>query len=309
MHVGGPPSRLVLEEVARSVVEGKLDVPAEASSWKLLQLGQQHAVLLLQVERPTRRLALKVASTEGRASVDLARTAAVLALARQAGAPVSEVLAVGTLDLEVRWQYLLQQHVAGVPWRWLRPRLDSTQLGKAHRQIAAAVLAVQSVQMPSFGELDSRGLPAGTDLLSAVRQRAGLRILDRHRRVLFAEALDQRAELFADPGRPTLSHDDLHHENVLFHPASAGVRLVALLDWDKAWAGPAESDVARMALWDDMTGPDFWATYRAAVPYAEGADERAMLYQLLWCLEYDAPTARHRSDTLKLCQRLGLRTE
>ena len=46
-----------------------------------------------------------------------------------------------------------------------------------------------------------------------------------------------------------------------------------------------------------MTGPGFWEVYRAAVPEAPGWPRRALLHQLLWCLEYDAPTQRHRADT------------
>jgi hypothetical protein len=61
-----------------------------------------------------------------------------------------------------------------------------------------------------------------------------------------------------------------------------------------------------MAWWDDMTGPGFWSVYRAAVPEEEGWAERALVYQLLWCLEYDQDTPRHRADTVELCRRLGV---
>jgi len=61
------------------------------------------------------------------------------------------------------------------------------------------------------------------------------------------------------PGRLSLSDVASHITTTpLLRRNSYGWRLVALLDWDKAWAGPAESDVARMAFWDDMTGPGFW---------------------------------------------------
>ena len=79
-----------------------------------------------------------------------------------------------------------------------------------------------------------------------------------------------------------------------------------MLDLDKAWAGPPESDVARMAFWDDMTGDGFWEVYNAGVPPAEGRADRALIYQLLWCLEYPVSTPRHRADTASLCRRLGI---
>jgi endonuclease/exonuclease/phosphatase family metal-dependent hydrolase len=104
----------------------------------------------------------------------------------------------------------------------------------------------------------------------------------------------------------TLCHDDLHHNNVLFRPDGGDWRLAAVLDWDKAWAGSAESEVARMAFWDDMTGPGFWEVYRASVFPSEAAAERALIYQLLWCLEYDDGSQRHVADTARLRRRLAI---
>jgi aminoglycoside phosphotransferase (APT) family kinase protein len=106
--------------------------------------------------------------------------------------------------------------------------------------------------------------------------------------------------------RPTLCHDDLQHTNLIFRAEHESWKLAAVLDWDKAWAGPPESDVARMAFWDDMTGDGFWEVYQAQVPPAEGQAERALIYQLLWCLEYSVSTPRHRADTASLCRRLGI---
>jgi hypothetical protein len=62
------------------------------------------------------------------------------------------------------------------------------------------------------------------------------------------------------------------------------------------WAGPPEADVARMAFWDDMTGDGFWEVYK--VPPAEGRADRALIYQLLWCLEYPR-SARHATGPIR----------
>jgi hypothetical protein len=70
-----------------------------------------------------------------------------------------------------------------------------------------------------------------------------------------------------------------------------------VIDWDKAWAGPPESDVARMAFWDDMTGDDFWDSYNAEVPPAEGRAERALIYQLL-CAS-SIRSARHATGPIR----------
>ena len=103
-----------------------------------------------------------------------------------------------------------------------------------------------------------------------------------------------------DDGRPVLVHDDLHSANVLVRRTGARWRLAALLDWEKAWAGPVQADPARLAFWDGMTGPGFWSVHRAAEPAQDGDDRRALVLQLLWCFEHDWPTPRHRADTARL---------
>ncbi len=123
---------------------------------------------------------------------------------------------------------------------------------------------------------------------------------------MFLDVLQRSSRLFSGHDQPTLCHDDLHHRNLLFEASVTGPRVTAVLDWDKAWSGPAESDVARLAMWDDMTGPGFWSVYRAEHPPGDGEDVRRLIYQLLWCFEYDAKTARHREDTRRVCHLLGL---
>ncbi len=146
----------------------------------------------------------------------------------------------------------------------------STRAGRgpqdAHRQIGAALAALHTVSFTSFGELDSGLRPSGETLLASLRSRARLRITDDDARIIFERALDRHERLFGPDVRRALCHDDLHHDNVVFRPGPAGWQLAAILDWDKAWAGPAESDCARVAFWDDMTGPGFWEAYPDARP-------------------------------------------
>ena len=294
------------EEFARSQVKAVLGGASTVVRLDPLQIRREQVVLLVTLARPQHQVVLKVAGQHAGTGRDFERTAAVIALARAAGVPVAAVLAVDVSYRAGPWRYLMLDHLDGVEWRQIRPQLDERQVAAAHRQIAEAVLAVQSVRFDSFGELNARGEPSGTDLLDGLRHRAVLRIADMGRRELFFDLLDRVAGLFTGTEAPTLCHDDLHHANVIFRADGGGWHLAGLLDWDKAWAGPAESDVARMAFWDDMTGPGFWQVYRASVTAEEGQAERALVYQLLWCLEYDDDTPRHRADTAKLCRRLGV---
>jgi len=294
-----------LDDVARGLLAEVLGRD-RITRLEALQVAGPWAVLRVTLPGSGRRLVLKVAGADG-GPVDFERTAAASALARAAGVPAAAVLAADDSGRAGRPRYLLTEYVDGVEWRRLRPLLDAGQVAGAHRQIAAAVLALHSVRPGAFGELDRDGRVAGgADVVAALHRRVELRIADPDSRRTADRVLDRDAHLLAGVGRPTLCHDDLHHGNVLFRPVPAGWQLAALLDWDKSWAGPGESDVARMAFWDDMTGPAFWEVYRAAVPVAEGEPERALIHQLLWCLEYDDGSARHAADTAALRRRLGV---
>jgi aminoglycoside phosphotransferase (APT) family kinase protein len=279
---------------------------AVATDIQQLQVRYEGAVLLVTTGT-ARRLVVKLARPQTDRPVHFERTAMLTALARATGTPVPEVLVADDSLRRSRWHYLVAEHIDGVAWRDLRPRLDPDQVAEAHRQLAEALSRVQSVRFAAFGELDRAGQPpAGQNVLDALRRRADLRIVDARARGSFHQVLDREAALFAATETATLCHDDLHHGNLLFRPHGRGWRLVAVLDWDKAWAGPVESDVARMAFWDDMTGPGFWEIYRAGTPTDDGAAERALIYQLLWCLEYDDGSPRHAADTARLRRRLAL---
>lgn len=297
----------VLADFARREIRKQLGSSSRVSHVEALQVGSHNAVLLLTVEPSSQRLVLKVAGSADQRAIDYERTATVTALARAVGAPLPAVLAVDTSCSAGPWRYLLLEHVEGVEWRRVRPLLDDDDVRVAHQQIARALVAIQSVHLDSFGELDSRGRPARDDLLQALRHRAEARVTDERARGAFNDLLDREAGLFVvGEQTPTLSHDDLHHANLIFRAGRGGWQLTGVLDWDKAWAGPAESDVARMALWDDMTGPGFWEVYRAVVPMIDGQPERMPIYQLLWCLEYNDNSSRHLNDTNNLRRQLGV---
>jgi aminoglycoside phosphotransferase (APT) family kinase protein len=287
--------RLVAEAVGTST---------QVSGVQVLAASASTATLLLTTAPPPSRLVLKLAAM-GDAHIDFTRTAAAADMARRAGVAVPAVVAADTTGRSGPWQYLLHEHIGGEPWRTVRPRLDTSQIRSAHRQIAEAVLAIQSVRPARFGDIASESSASSVGIVDALRLRAKSRIGDLAGRELFLAVLDRDAALFSDCREPVLTHDDLHHANLVFAQRQHEVVLAGVLDWDKAWAGPGESDVARMAFWDDMTGPGFWEVYREARPAAEGEEQRMLLYQLLWCLEYDANTTRHRVDTIRVCRLLG----
>ena len=295
-----------VEDAVRAAVREALGADARMASVDVLAAGPGRAVIRVTVADLPHTLVVKVgtdSSVRGRGA-DFERTAAAAALAAAAGVPTAEVLAARSAGPGQEFGYLVQRAVEGVEWRQLRPRLGEDEVRSVHRRIAGVVVALQSIELPGFGDLDAAGRPAGGDLLSALHRRTDRLVADPSARDDLHALLDRAAALF-DDGRPTLCHDDLHSDNVLLARAGGEWRIAGLLDWDKAWSGPAESDVARMAFWDGMTGPGFWEVYRAAVPEADGWPGRALVHQLLWCLEYDIPSARHRADTAAVRSALG----
>jgi fructosamine-3-kinase len=123
-------------------------------------------------------------------------------------------------------------------------------------------------------------------------------------REAFFAALESRAAAFDAVKEARLCHEDLHDSNILFERQEGEWRLSAVLDIDKAWAGPAESDLARLELWRGMTSPDFWAGYRMFREVPESYPQRRPVYQLLWCLEYARATPQHLADTRQVCEEL-----
>lgn len=311
VNAGGAEPDLSLEHFARSEIQRLLGPGTRVSRLEVVHAADTSTVLLATLTGPPHRIAFKVAGLDSPLGTDFKRTAAVTDLARSAGVPVPTVLEVDTTGRAGPWQYLMQEHLAGEPWRQVRPLLSEAEVAAAHRTIAETVLAMQTVRFDGFGELDTSARSAGGTLIAALRGRTE-RILREDDRAAFLHLLSGHEDLFdgstlAANSAATLCHDDLHHDNVVFAHRSGRWHLAGFLDWDKAWAGPAESDVARMAFWDGMTGPSFWQAYRSCVPVESGAERRREIYQLLWCLEYDDGSDRHAADTAGLWRRLEIR--
>ena len=299
---GQPPVAALAHQVVADVLGGA----ARVVEVQVLQGGPTSAVLTLRLAQPPHRLVLKLVALQERPGLDLERTAAAADLARSVGVPVPEVLAADASGRLPGWQYLLQQHSSAPAWQEVRPSLTPAEADQVHGRIAGLLLALRGLPLAGFGELGRLRGPTGDELVEALRLRVRLRVRRPAARAV-AEALLERSPILRGVGQDAvLSHDDLHHRNLLVSLGPDGWWPAAVLDWDKAWAGPAEADLARVAFWDDMTGPGFWSVYRDAVPRSDGEDERLAAHQLLWCLEYDAPTARHRADTAALARRFGL---
>ncbi|MEP6665678.1 MAG: aminoglycoside phosphotransferase family protein [Nocardioidaceae bacterium] len=275
---------------------------------RALGMRRDYWVLHCTVASAPHSLLVKLAGPDCPFPLDFARTGAVTARAAAAGVPVAKVFASDDSYSAGPWRYLIQEFVAGHEWRHVRPTLSVAGAAAAYAQLADVMVALRSVTFGGFGPLGRDASPTSAlNLLSGLEQRAETNVPDKRKAAAFMALLRREIQLFSPAGPASLCHDDLHHRNIIFDGSGDDARLRAVLDWDKAWSGPHESDIARMALWDDMTEPSFWSSYRQRCPPTEGEAHRRLIYQLLWCLEYDVATSRHRSDTERLANRLDVR--
>ncbi|MGH2514282.1 MAG: phosphotransferase, partial [Ktedonobacterales bacterium] len=161
-----------------------------------------------------------------------------------------------------------------------------------------------------FGEVTPDGtVPFGAPFLPALAERVRRRVANPHHAELFLALMRERAALFADVEEAQLTHEDLNPNNILFQNDNGQWVLSGLLDFESAWAGCCESDLARLELWRGMTGDGFWEGYRSVRQVPPSYPLRRQLFQLLWCLEYGATTPRHLADTRAVCAALGIPAE
>lgn len=275
------------------------------------RIGNQHhdyLVLLVQLHYPVIEVVVKLAGPEAPLACPFDRTAALHRLvAARTAIPMPEVLAVDVSYNLWPWRYFIKAHIPGEEWVTARERMNAEELADAYRQLGNAVAQLHSIRFAGFGELSAAGEAVeGVPFLSALAERAQSFIKSARLRVLFLSVLGQHENLFQDIHTPNLCHEDLHQHNILFHDQQGKWRLATILDFDKAWAGHRETDLARMAFWRGMTSREFWQAYEAICPIEPLFAQRRLIYQLLWCFEYARSTSEHLADTQRLCAALGL---
>lgn len=210
-----------------------------------------YAVIGVTLAHPAMKVVVKLAGLRAPIACPFDRTAAIARLVHaRTDVPTFEVLAADVSYREWPWRYMVMTAVRGETWATLRPRLASSTLRDISRQLGRAVAQLHAIGFPGWGEIDSMGsVPAGRPYLTALAERARQRIGDPRHVDLFISALADSARLFDDMPPAALCHEDLNPNNILFQHAEKGWRLAALLDFDSAWAGNPDSDLARLELW------------------------------------------------------------
>lgn len=265
-------------------------------------------VLTVQLGHPHLEVMVKLAGPQAALACPFERTAALLRrVAATTTVPVVSMIAADTSYRDWPWRYCIYERAPGLPWGELRERLTPEEQADARRQLGQAVAQLHSVRFEAFGELtDDAQVQAAPAYLAALEARAALRITAGPLRDTFLAALERYADWFSDVTEARLTHEDLHGWNVLFAQQGGRWQLTGIVDFDKAWAGHAESDLARLEFWDGMTDAAFWESYTALQPVEPRFAQRQLIYQLFWCLEFARATPRHLADTRRVVAELGL---
>lgn len=276
-----------------------------------LRIGNQHPdylVLLLRLRQPSLRVVVKLAGPAAPLDSPFDRTAMLHQLVTShTGIPMPEVIAVDVSYRAWPWRYFIKAHIPGQEWVVARRRMSAAELATAYGQIGRAVAELHAIRFPTFGELAVDGsVPGERPYLAALAERARRTIPGARWRERFLSLLEDQRQLFRDVRQAGLCHEDLHQHNILFQHRQGRWRLATILDFDKAWAGCGETDLARLELWTGMTRAEFWPPYEAVCPVDPLYVQRRPIYQLLWCLEFARMTPEHLADTQHLCAELGL---
>lgn len=300
--------QVATDALLRQLVQHIFGPRTEIATCVVAQERQDYRVLLAHLRQPDIDVSIKLAGPDAPYAYPFDRTAMLHHLvAARTSLPVPEILAVDTTYSRWPWRILITRILPGQEWQAVRGQMDAAQLRDAYEQIGLAAAELHALHFPAFGQVRADGqVEACADLAAAFAAHAR-RIVRSPRLVdLFLSALDRHTALLAVAQRPCLCHEDLHGHNLIFRQEQGRWRLAAVLDFDKAWAGHHEMDLARLELWTGMIGDGFWPAYRAAIPIDEGYPQRRPLYQLLWCLEYAQNSPQHLADTRRLCRELGL---
>jgi fructosamine-3-kinase len=297
-----------LREQVQTLLKQELGSTTELVAYQVARRHHDYVVLLAKLRHPSRQVVLKLAGPEAPLACPFERTAPLHRLvAAHTTIPMPNVIAVDTSYQKWPWRYLIKTHCPGQEWASARRQMSAEQLSAAYRQIGQAVAQLHAIRFPGFGELTVEGqVHPGLSCEAALQERAKVSIKDTRLCERFLAVLERYAHLFVDISGASLCHEDLHSHNILFEHSQGGWRLATILDFDKAWAGHRETDLARLELWRGMTSEEFWQAYGATHPSDTLYRQRRPIYQLLWCLEYARPTAAHLADTRRVCEELGI---
>ncbi len=291
-----------------SILKKAVQTDVELVSCSLLKDKADYWVWEANTKNPALHLIVKIAGPGAQYSSRFERTAAITHLVRQQTTiPMPDVLAADESCRLWPWKFFIKTYIPGQEFAAVREQMTPAERNLATAQIGDAVAQIHTIRFSGFGNISADGqvTPAMgcLDALKAHAERIFARKGKDEREEHFLAEMEPRQDLFAGLTQACLCHEDLHQHNILFERRDGSWRLATILDFEKAWAGLPDCDLARMDLWA-MTGEDFWQAYTARLPVDPGYPARRALLQYLWCLEVAWDTPAHRATTAAVLQDL-----
>ena len=298
----------ILPDQLQLLIRHTFGSKVEIVKQKIANRHHDYLVLILQLHQPSIDIVVKIAGPEALMATSFDRTVLCHSLvSMNTNITMPEILAVNMSFQTWPWRYLIKTYIPGQEWMIARQQMNTQELTSAYHQIGSAVAQLHGIQFPAFGELDLAGrVQSSGSFLTAFVKRAQLSINSARLRELFLSLLDRNTDLYLNIHQARLCHEDLHGHNILFQYREGHWYLATILDFDKAWAGHHEIDLARLEFWRGMTSVEFWESYQENCLVDPLYEERRPIYQLLWCFEYAQSTPEHIRDTKQLCTKLGL---
>ncbi len=279
----------------------------QIKEYQIMNSQADYWALIVQLRPPSIKVIVKLAGSNAAHFYSFDRTAVLNRLIRQhTSIPMPEIVAMDTTYRQWPWRYLIKTYLPGEEWADVLPKLSADERVDAYTQIGRAVAELHSISFAGFGNFSEDGtVQAETSFLAALTQRVKRHITSPRLLRMALSVLESYASLF-NIVEARLCHEDLHKYNLLFHHDDGRWQLATILDFDKAWAGHHEIDLARMELWHGQTGEGFWPAYEETIQLDPFYSQRRPVYQFIWCLEYAEDTPAHLNDTQQLCDVLGL---
>lgn len=292
----------LLTQLLRSIPGYLRDI----AEYRFLRDEEDYAVIVVRLTNPSQDIIIKLAGPHAILSSEFERSAAIVQTVRSRTAiSIFEVVAVDASYQRWPWRYLVTTVISGRHWSEVYP--EERKARALYASLGDAVGQLHTIRFPLCGEIAPDGSVAeGTSYYEALRERAQRRIPNPAHTALFLSLLQDRRSLFEEILSGVLCHEDLNPSNLLVANTPGQRPVISVIDFDSAWAGCAESDLARLEFWRGMMGEGFWEAYGAHAPISTRYAERRPIYQFLWCLEYARSTRQHLVDTARICATLGI---
>jgi len=228
------------------------------------------------------------------------RERSAYALARDAGLPVPQVLALDESREAAPFSVLVTERLPGRSLEASWAEVPESRRDAVAEQSGRLLAALHEIELESFGELpgvDGQGPGTWRGWLTArceaeLEQAREEQVFDESERARYRALFEREAPGLEAVTSPRLVHRDYHFSNLLHVDG----HLSAVLDFEWAIAGDPEADLlnANAIAQVEPRAADRWlAAYRELRPEREGAGRRRRLYQSLYNLTLSLVAARH----------------